>query len=113
MRCNAEASLAQTYPHRHAIGELSHCCSGTDLEGLKDQTPILKIQLSNLGVCFRIHPVVLCMPEPKKKKKHIILNLNHLLKSVAVSTIPHQDFVYVPCTRFGLKPPSLDTTSMS
>lgn len=67
MLYNSEASLAQTCPHHHAISEPSHSCSGTDLEGLKDRTPSLKIQHSNLGVGFRIHLVVLCMPEQKNK----------------------------------------------
>lgn len=70
-RYNVEALLAQTYPHRHSIGEPSHCCSGMDLEGLSDQIPSLKIRHSNLGVGLRIHLVVLCMPE-KKKNIHSI-----------------------------------------
>lgn len=66
-----EASLAQTYPHRLAIREPSHCCSGMDLEDLMDRIPSLKIRHSNLGVGLRSHLVVLCMPG-KIKNKHSI-----------------------------------------
>jgi len=72
-RHTVEALLAQTYPHRHSIRELSHCCSGTDLEGLTDQTPSMKMRHSNLGVSLHIHLVVLCMPGTKKRRNiHII-----------------------------------------